>query len=356
VIHMLAVAYGVGVDSTAMLVGMWKRGIRPDRILFADVGGENEATYAYLPIMAAWLESVGFPKITVVRYVPKNFKNWPPYYSLEENCLTNGTLPSISFQGPGKGACSMKWKQSPQHKHLLNDPDALAVWASGRKVRKAIGFDDSQADRDRRSHADAKVCTYQDQDGEFYDYWYPLQEWGWNREICKAEITSVGLPVPVKSSCFFCFAMQEEEVRQLSPMKLRRIVLLEARAKPRLTKVDGLWGQSYTYTRGSKDGRYGAGETRTGSMTDFIAAEGLLSQEEIERIQSVPAELINFQKAYAAGFEQVPLGGWLRANFPEMYPADPAGVEIVSVEYDEPEQTQLFPILQADGPAALMGY
>lgn len=38
----LTVAYGMGVDSTAVLVGMKKRGQRPDKILFADVGAEKQ--------------------------------------------------------------------------------------------------------------------------------------------------------------------------------------------------------------------------------------------------------------------------------------------------------------------------
>lgn len=33
----VTVAYGIGVDSTAMLVGLHQRGIRPDLILFADM-------------------------------------------------------------------------------------------------------------------------------------------------------------------------------------------------------------------------------------------------------------------------------------------------------------------------------
>jgi hypothetical protein len=36
----LVVAYGLGVDSTAMLVEFARRGIRPDLILFADTGGD----------------------------------------------------------------------------------------------------------------------------------------------------------------------------------------------------------------------------------------------------------------------------------------------------------------------------
>src|SRR4051812_38794674 len=63
----LVVAYGMGVDSTAMLVGLWKNGERPDAILFADTGDEKPETYAYLPIVNEWLESVGFPRVTVVK-------------------------------------------------------------------------------------------------------------------------------------------------------------------------------------------------------------------------------------------------------------------------------------------------
>jgi hypothetical protein len=57
----LVVCYGAGRDSTALLVGLWLRGIRPDLILFADVGAEKQATYDYLAIMNRWLKSVGFP-------------------------------------------------------------------------------------------------------------------------------------------------------------------------------------------------------------------------------------------------------------------------------------------------------
>lgn len=47
----LVVCYGMGRDSTAMLVGFKQRKIRPDLILFADVGAEREGTYAYLPVI-----------------------------------------------------------------------------------------------------------------------------------------------------------------------------------------------------------------------------------------------------------------------------------------------------------------
>jgi hypothetical protein len=54
----IAVAYGMGVDSTSMLVGMKARGTTPDMILFADTGDEKPETYAYFEVMQAWLEKV----------------------------------------------------------------------------------------------------------------------------------------------------------------------------------------------------------------------------------------------------------------------------------------------------------
>jgi hypothetical protein len=43
---LLVVAYGLGVDSTAMLIGLQHRGIRPDLIFFADVGAEKKLAVA----------------------------------------------------------------------------------------------------------------------------------------------------------------------------------------------------------------------------------------------------------------------------------------------------------------------
>jgi len=158
------VAYGMGVDSTAMLIGLSGLGIRPDLILFADVGGEKDETYAYQAIMDRFLESVGFPAITVVRYIPQDFKNWPPYHTLEENCLTNGTLPSLAF---GFGSCSQKWKAAPQNQFCNAWEPAINWWAQGGRVLKAIGFDAGPADMRRRNHAG-------NQEDPKYEFWYPL--------------------------------------------------------------------------------------------------------------------------------------------------------------------------------------
>ena len=67
----LVVAYGLGVNSTALLVELAARGVRPDLVLFADTGGEKPETYAYLPTMQEYLAGVGFPPVVTVRYEPK---------------------------------------------------------------------------------------------------------------------------------------------------------------------------------------------------------------------------------------------------------------------------------------------
>lgn len=219
----LIVAYGLGVDSTAVLVELHKRNIRPDAILFADTGDEKEETYAYLPIINAWLKAVGFPEVTIVRYIPKHFEGLP-YQTLGQNCLSNGTLPSLAF---GFKSCSLKWKVTPQNQWTDRWLPAVDCWRSGGKVLKVIGYDASP--KDLKRYAQAK-----DVEDPKYQYWYPLVEWNMDRDACKASIIAAGLPVPPKSACTFCPATQPQELHEFHKAYLRLIVVMEARAKPRL--------------------------------------------------------------------------------------------------------------------------
>ena len=76
--------------------------------------------------------------------------------------------------------------------------------------------------------------------------------------------------------------------------KLARIVIMEARAKPRLTKIEGLWRNGCKGTRG--------GEKKPGSMTQFIRESGLLTEATIDRlIRDVPKELTLRNEEHARG-------------------------------------------------------
>lgn len=96
-------AWGGGLDSTAMIVELVKRGQPPDAVLMADTGSERPETDAFVPLFREWMDRRGVEN-HIVRYEPKRFRHWPPYHSLLENLLTNGTLPSISF---GRHSCSL---------------------------------------------------------------------------------------------------------------------------------------------------------------------------------------------------------------------------------------------------------
>lgn len=135
----LQVCYGIGDDSTALLEGLYALGIRPDVITFGNTGSERVSTMAYLPIVNERLRSIGFPEVTVCTYQPKDFKYYPPYSSLYENCLTNGTLPSLALSGLKN--CSLKWKVAPQNKFMASWQPALDCWARGERVMKLIGYE-----------------------------------------------------------------------------------------------------------------------------------------------------------------------------------------------------------------------
>ena len=280
----LVVADGLGVNSTAMLVGMHHRGIRPDLILFADTGSEKQATYDYLKVRQDYLASIDFPPVIVVKYEPKNFKNYPPYRSLGENCLTNGTLPSLAF---GFKSCSQKWKVAPQDAYVAKWLPAIESWTMGGRVVKYIGYDAGPQDAKRYAHVEG----YEDPS---YEYRYPLRDWNWDREECRRQIVAAGLPVPVKSACFFCPASKPQELHDLTPENLRFIVAMEARAHPRLTSILGLWRCGCKGTRGSV--------SKPGRMTDYIRAKGLLPASEVDELwNSMPTQIEEFQAAVQGG-------------------------------------------------------
>lgn len=322
--HPLIVHHGVGVDSTAKLLGMAERGLRPDLILFADVGSEKPETYEYIPVLNAWLLQQGWPTLTVVRYEPTDFKHWPPYHTIEENNLTNGTLPSIAF-GFQRKNCSLKWKVSPQEAFIRGRYNrktrayeggwASDHLASGGKVERTIGYDASPRERVRYAHAQ-KTRGGKDVD-EWSLYRYPLIEWGWDRARCIEVIRHHGLPVPVKSACFFCPASKPHELHDLSADHLRRIVVMEARAAPR---CEGWMDQDQLDQRHAEQMRkFHAGQRKTKpkrktagqkglmrglwatkTMTNYIHEENLLPREEVRRLWfQVPKDLIAYQDRYA---------------------------------------------------------
>jgi hypothetical protein len=194
------------------------------------------------------------------------------------------------------------------------------VPAVGRKVRKLIGYDNSPNDRKRY----AQAVGVEDPK---YDYWYPLLEWHWDRAKCKDVIRAEGLPVPPKSACYFCPATQPEELHEHRKVYLRFIIIMEARAEPRLEEIKGLWRNGI---KGTKTGR-----PRPGKMTDYIREHKLLPADEIDHlVETAPKELLDNQVAFANGLE---IPEW--HDFIEMFTPEDAADEIACGHHRVPQMS-----------------
>jgi len=226
---MIAVSYGGGTNSTAMLIGLHDRGIRPDYITFADTGAEKPHTYKHIKDMQKWLKKVGFPEIVTVRTVNEN----GDIITIEQDCIEGNRLPSLAY---GFKSCSEKFKIRPQNKYFNNLPELKELWKSGGKATKYIGYDSGESHR------------IKDYDDKKYTVEYPLVDWGWDREDCIKAIERSGLPQPAKSACYFCPSSRVSEIKELAaiyPELMSRSIEIENNAD--LTSVKGL-GRNFAWS------------------------------------------------------------------------------------------------------------
>lgn len=167
--HKFIAACGVGLNSVAGLILLRAKDEVPDAILFADTGGEKQATYDYIAVLQDWLASVKFPPLTILKRDLKHErqKNEKKYNTLEEECIVKKMLPSIAYY---RRSCSMKWKHEPQEKWARNRKEFTDQWNMGRLVVKAIFYDAGESHR-------VKIAS-----NERYQYWHPLFAVGWDRQ------------------------------------------------------------------------------------------------------------------------------------------------------------------------------
>lgn len=208
----LVVNFGGGVNSTAMLCGLYERREQVSMVVFADTGGERPDVYEHVKRMSDWCSARGMPAIEVVRWIRQDGS----FISLEENCLQKKELPSLAY---GFKGCSVKWKAQPIDK---------AVKARfGINCIRCIGFDAGESHR---------VKPRPESPWEFR---YPLVEWGWDRQECLLAIKRVGAPKAAKSACFFCPASKKWEIKELkerSPDLYERAIAMERNAETRTVK------------------------------------------------------------------------------------------------------------------------
>lgn len=224
------VCYSGGIDSTAMIIGMLQNKIDIDIIVFVDGGCEMPHTYEYIKTFSEWLKNNGLPEITVLK----------TKYRLDEYCVKNKTLPSITFGGRG---CSDTFKKKPIER-MLKKHDLIKM--SLRALKKPIIYYGYTVDEKRRArYIKENLCNKK----------FPLIEWGWTKDICKQIILHAGLPLPGPSRCYFCPKTSKDDVVWLSktyPELYQKALDIEVAAKERLVSVAGL-GNRWSWADVTKD-------------------------------------------------------------------------------------------------------
>ncbi len=129
----IAVCWGGGVDSTALIIRLCKLGIRPALITMADVGAEKPGTYEFIPVFRQWCLDSGFPEPVMCSYAAQaktaeryrqavvevaqrlgislTAQQLTRLSRIYGNMVGNETLPGIAF---GMKSCSIKWKLEAQ--------------------------------------------------------------------------------------------------------------------------------------------------------------------------------------------------------------------------------------------------
>ena len=199
----------------------------------------------------------------------------PMFDGLYEKCLAYSVLPGVAL---GYHTCAAWAKLTPQKNWYRSWETGQQAIREGTRIIQCVGFD--AGPRDSVRYADREGY-----DDPMFEMRYPLREWKMDREACEQVIRNAGLDVPPKSSCTGCIATQPFELESFPTSEHARLVLLEARAAPRLRNCDGLW-------RKPIKGRNGA-TPRPGSMTEHIVTTGSLSQEVVTQIQQQAVPMLD---------------------------------------------------------------
>lgn len=179
------ISYGGGVNSTALAILLLQKGLRYP-VVFSDLGSEMPETIEFIRIFKKWLIENYNIKMTVL-----NPKTTPEYFdprlrkysSIESYCISQGIVPFRKARW-----CTKDWKIKP-----------ILRWAEKHKIfTHLIAF--SLEESHRSENLSGKRIIE-----------YPLIDWEIDRDGCKEIILEAGLPIPPKSSCFFCMYRKKRE-------------------------------------------------------------------------------------------------------------------------------------------------
>lgn len=161
-------SYGCGVNTAALMILLLKEGMPFDEAVFADTGGELPETYEYLAVSRAYLERHGKP-LTIVRSRAG---------TLYDTCVRRTVIPSQIWRWSTRD-----YKIRPIHRYYRS---------LGVPIHEYLGIAYDEVERMKKS-TEPYITSH-----------FPLVDRRITREGCMSIIKRAGLPVPVKSGCFFC--------------------------------------------------------------------------------------------------------------------------------------------------------
>lgn len=227
------VSYGGGVQSTALLVLAAMGKIDYKTFLFCNVGddSENPETLEYVKQIAKPYASMhGIELIELQR----TFQDGRIATSLYQNITRPGSksigIPvRMSNGAPGNRSCTVDYKIRVVDKWLREH----GAKKSGAIVALGISLDEFHRARNDSGEPWKKLD-------------YPLLDLRLNRQDCTNIIQSAGLPIPPKSSCYFCpfhRIATWQEMRHNQPDLFQKACDLEAFINERRRSLgrDNVW-------------------------------------------------------------------------------------------------------------------
>ncbi len=163
-------SYGGGVNTAALMIYLIKKRMPLDMVVFADLGSELPETYEHIKIAEDYLEKHDIPFKTIKVDVAGG--------GLYEGCSRRKVIPSQMWRW-----CTRDYKVRPIFRFYKT---------LGSHVYQYLGIDYGEIQRVKKSIED------------YVTNLFPLVDAKIDREGCIKLIEKEGLPVPVKSGCFFC--------------------------------------------------------------------------------------------------------------------------------------------------------
>ena len=215
-----SISYGGGVQSTALLVLAAQKRIDFPLFLFSNVGddSENPGTLRYVEEYAKpYAEQHGIELVELHRVMKRTGQVRTLWEDLTREGSKSLKIPvRMSNGAPGTRSCTATYK-------ILVIADELKRRGATAENPATIGIGISV---DEIHRANNRRCEPHEQ------IVYPLLDLGLRRTDCARIIREAGLPVPPKSSCFFCPFHRPEtwhDMRREQPAVFEKACQLEDR-------------------------------------------------------------------------------------------------------------------------------